>query len=194
MHLQSAALYAGDGSNETSNLSRKCSSESDNIFQAVASNAAAMMHSVDFNSSANCSTSASGCSDVVGGVGSGASMLLRRRGKRKKDYPRAWGEPAENMMLKKRVLRVYDGPKQLLKENVMFNTAYEVRMQLENSKNYVTALDMETVNRAEFMHQYMTGSNDEKAVAGAGHGSTALMEFDMKNVDGMKNKKRLLDR
>lgn len=187
-------MHAGDGANKFNGVSRNTLSEKDKVDHAIASNTTVMTRSKDSNIGANCSTSASGCSDAVGDVGSGTSMLLRRRGKKKKDYPTAWGEPADNMTLKKRVLRVYDGPEQLLKEDVMFNTAYEVRMQLGNGKNYVTALDMETVNRAEHVHQYMTGSNGAKAVAGAGPGTTALMEFDTNNVDVMKKNKRISTR
>ena len=186
-------MHTGGGADKDSGVSRKNSVERDQVIQELAPNTTAMMRSADMNDSANCSTSASGRSDAVSGVGSGTGMLLRRRGKKKKDYPTAWGKPADNMTLKKRVLRVYDGPNQLLKEDVMFNTAYEVRMQLGNGKSHVTALDVETVNRAEFVHQHMTGINGVKAEAEAGYGSTALMEFGINDADVMKGKKRLLN-
>lgn len=137
----------------------------------------------------SCSTSASGRSGIIGSVGSG-STILRRRGKKKKDYPAAWGEPADNMTLKKRVLRVYDGPNELLKEDVTFNTAYEVRMQVGNGKDHVSALDVESVNRAEAVHQYMT-SNPAVILGETGWGTSGIEAFGSQ-VDLRKDKKRLL--
>lgn len=179
-------MHAGDVIDENFINTRRVSDEGDQAIQAIT-----MMRSVNTDDSANCSASASGCKGAVGKVGSGTG-ILRRRGKRKKDYPAAWGKPADDMILKKRTLRVYDGSKQLLKEDVMFNTAFEVRVQDGNGQNHITALDVETVNRAEIVHQYMTGSNTTRTLAEEGRGRAGLEEFDIYNVDVMKGKKRQL--
>lgn len=163
--------------------------------QVVAPNTTAMVRLGDINESAtpSCSTSASGCSGAIGSVGSGSNILRRRGKKKKKDYPAAWGEPSDNMTMKKRVLRVYDGPNELLKEDVTFNTAYEVRMQIGNGKDHVSALDAETVNRAEVVHQYMTSPDSSLIHGKTAWGASGIEAFGS-HADVMKDNKRLLTR
>ena len=56
------------------------------------------------------------------------------------------------MKMKKRVLCLYDGPRRLWKDDMMLNSEFEVRMRLGDGKSYVTDLDVETVKRAEALH------------------------------------------
>lgn len=54
--------------------------------------------------------------------------------------------------MKKRVLCIYNGPRRLWKDDMMLDSEFEVRMQLGDGKSYVTDLDMQTVKRANAMH------------------------------------------
>lgn len=54
--------------------------------------------------------------------------------------------------MKKRVLCVYDGPRRLWKDDMMLDNEFEVRMRLGDGKSYVTDLDVQTVKRAEALH------------------------------------------
>lgn len=58
------------------------------------------------------------------------------------------------MRMKKRVLCVYDGARRLLKDDMMLNSEYEVRVALPGSdgRSYVTDLDVETMKRADAVH------------------------------------------
>lgn len=56
------------------------------------------------------------------------------------------------MKMKKRVLCVYDGPRRLWKDDMMLDNDFEVRMRLGETDAYVTDLDVETVKRAEALH------------------------------------------
>jgi hypothetical protein len=56
------------------------------------------------------------------------------------------------MKMKKRVLCVYDGPRRLLKDDMMLDQEFEVRMKLPDGRNYVTDLDIQTLKRAEAFH------------------------------------------
>ena len=187
-------MHAGDGLSMNEHITGVDLDTGTQALQIGAPNNIATMPSFDTHENAlvSCNTSASGGSGAVGSVG-GKASILRRRGKKKKDYPAAWGEPTDNMTMKKRVLRVYDGPNELLKEDVMFNTAYEVRMQLADGKNHVTALDVETVNRAELVHQYMATNNAERVKGRTRWGASGIEAF-ASNVEVMKDNKRLLAR
>ena len=54
--------------------------------------------------------------------------------------------------MKKRVLCVYDGPRRLWKDDMMLDNEFEVRMQLNDGKSYVTDLDVQTLKRADAFH------------------------------------------
>lgn len=56
------------------------------------------------------------------------------------------------MKMKKRVLCVYDGPRRLWKDDMMLDNDFEVRMRFGNGESYVTDLDVQTVKRAEALH------------------------------------------
>ncbi|KAL9086608.1 MAG: hypothetical protein Q9165_007051 [Trypethelium subeluteriae] len=108
----------------------------------------------------------------TGGAGSGGAGANGRRGpgltyskggvalatasgrKRRKEYPLSWGCALENMKMKKRVLTVYDGQRRLLKDDMMLPSEFEVRVKLPggDGKAYVTDLDVQTMMRAEAMH------------------------------------------
>ena len=81
--------------------------------------------------------------------------------KKRKDYPPDWGCPIDMMRMKKRVLCVYDGQHRLLKDEMMLNHEFEVRMQLGNGNGnaYVTDLDVLTMKRAAAFHD---ATPDEK--------------------------------
>jgi len=56
------------------------------------------------------------------------------------------------MKMKKRVLCVYDGSRRLLKDDMMLDQEFEVRMKLPDGRNYITDLDIQTLKRAEAFH------------------------------------------
>lgn len=89
----------------------------------------------------------------------GGVPLIGKGRKKRKHYPLSWGCPADKMKMKKRVLCIYDGPRRLWKDDMMLDSEFEVRMQLGDGKSYVTDLDMQTVKRANAMHN---ATEDEK--------------------------------
>ena len=82
----------------------------------------------------------------------GGVPLVAKGRRRRKHYPVSWGCPKEQMKMKKRVLCVYDGNRRLWKDDMMLNNDFEVRMRLGDGDSYVTDLDVETVKRAEALH------------------------------------------
>lgn len=82
----------------------------------------------------------------------GGVPLVSKGRKKRKNYPPSWGCPAEKMKMKKRVLCVYDGPRRLWKDDMMLDNEFEVRMQLNDGKSYVTDLDVQTLKRADAFH------------------------------------------
>lgn len=61
------------------------------------------------------------------------------------------------MKMKKRVLCVYDGQRRLLKDDMMLDSEFEVRLRLpdgpDGSKSgYITDLDMTSMARSEAIH------------------------------------------
>lgn len=102
---------------------------------------------------------------VSGGKGRGMTFskggvpLVGKGRKKRKHYPLSWGCSADKMKMKKRVLCIYDGPRRLWKDDMMLDSEFEVRMQLGDGKSYVTDLDMQTVKRANAMHN---ATEDEK--------------------------------
>lgn len=69
--------------------------------------------------------------------------------KKRKNYPASWGSGAEKIKMKKRVVCVYDGARRLMKDDMMMNIEYEVRVPLGDGKSYVTDLDIQTLTRTE---------------------------------------------
>ncbi|CAL3965140.1 unnamed protein product [Diplocarpon coronariae] len=83
----------------------------------------------------------------------GGVTLHTKGRKKRKDYPSSWGAPTSQMKMKKRVLCVFDGSRRLWKDDMMLDTDYEVRMKLQSEKAYVTDLDVQTMHRADALHQ-----------------------------------------
>jgi len=70
--------------------------------------------------------------------------------KRKRNYPLSWGAAPQDMHMKKRVLCVFDGPRRLWKDDMMLDTAHEVRYPTSaDGRTYTTDLDILTMQRAE---------------------------------------------
>jgi hypothetical protein len=73
--------------------------------------------------------------------------------KRRRNYPLSWGAAPDKMRMKKRVLCIYDGQRQLWKDDMMLDTSHEVRIPLDkDGRSYVTDLDLMTLRRAEALH------------------------------------------
>jgi hypothetical protein len=79
---------------------------------------------------------------------------LVKGGKHKKNYPLSWGAAPQDMHMKKRVLCVFDGPRRLWKDDMMLDTAHEVRVPVAggDGRAYTTDLDILTMRRAEAIH------------------------------------------
>lgn len=84
-----------------------------------------------------------------------AGFMSGKGSKRRKNYPLSWGAAPAMMKMKKRVICVFDGQRRLLKDDMMLNGDHEVRIPLstaENERGWVTDLDVQTLRRAEGMH------------------------------------------
>jgi hypothetical protein len=88
------------------------------------------------------------------GVTLSGPPALVKGGKRKKNYPLSWGAAPQDMHMKKRVLCVFDGPRRLWKDDMMLDTAHEVRVPVAggDGRAYTTDLDILTMRRAEAIH------------------------------------------
>ena len=85
--------------------------------------------------------------------------LVGKGRKKRKHYPNEWGCPIDKMKMKKRVACVFDGPRRLWKDEMMLDNEFEVRMRIGNGDTYVTDLDVQTLKRANALHD---ASEDEK--------------------------------
>jgi len=83
----------------------------------------------------------------------GGVALVGSGRKKRKNYPVSWGCATDKMRMKKRVLCVYDGPRRLWKDDMMLDQEFEVRMKLPDGKSYITDLDVQTMKRAEALHE-----------------------------------------
>ena len=82
----------------------------------------------------------------------GGVPLVGKGRRKRKHYPPSWGCSVDKMKMKKRVLCVYDGQRRLWKDDMMLNDDFEVRMRLGDGQQYVTDLDVETLKRANALH------------------------------------------
>ena len=82
----------------------------------------------------------------------GGVPLVGKGRRKRKHYPVSWGCSKEQMKMKKRVLCVYDGPRRLWKDDMMLDNDFEVRMRLGKGDSYVTDLDVQTLKRANALH------------------------------------------
>ncbi|KAI0124360.1 hypothetical protein BJ170DRAFT_598668 [Xylariales sp. AK1849] len=81
--------------------------------------------------------------------------------KNRRDYPSSWGFDKGQMIMKKRVMTVYDGQRRLAKDDMMLSTEHEVRVKLADAKSYVTDLDVQTMKRAQ---GFLDATDEEKGV------------------------------
>ena len=72
--------------------------------------------------------------------------------KKRKHYPISWGCSADKMKMRKRVMCAFDGPRRLLKDEMMLPNNLEVRLNLGDEKSYTTDLDVWTLKRTEAFH------------------------------------------
>ncbi|EKV19876.1 hypothetical protein PDIG_00430 [Penicillium digitatum PHI26] len=86
------------------------------------------------------------------------AVTTRRRNNRG-NYPQSWGCPSSSLKTRKRVLCVFDGNRRLWKDEMMLNNEFEVRLRPlggvgdgTNRDAYITDLDVETLKRAEGVH------------------------------------------
>ena len=83
------------------------------------------------------------------------AMPAKAGRKKRKEYPSSWGCPQEQMTMKKRSLRVYDGQTRMWKEDMVISSEYEVRVptgslnERTGAQGYVTDLDVATMQRVE---------------------------------------------
>lgn len=83
----------------------------------------------------------------------GRPLPQRNKGrKHRRDYPSSWGLDKGQMVMKKRVMAVFDGPRRLAKDDLMLSTEHEVRVPLSDGKSWVTDLDVQTMKRAVGFH------------------------------------------
>ena len=54
--------------------------------------------------------------------------------------------------MRKRELHVFDGQRPLWKDEMMLHSQFEIRMRLGEGNAYVTDLDVETLKRANALH------------------------------------------
>jgi hypothetical protein len=94
-----------------------------------------------------------------GGVLMPKHKSTKRRARR--EYPSSWGFDKGQMTMKKRVMAVFDRPRQLAKDDMMLSTEHEVRVPLADGKSYVTDLDVETMKRAE---GFLNATEEEKGI------------------------------
>ena len=67
----------------------------------------------------------------------------------RKYYPKHWGMPQESLELKKRVLCLYEGQQRIWKDNMILYRQLEVRIPLPPTREYVTDLDVNTLETAQ---------------------------------------------
>src|SRR5690606_25059348 len=72
----------------------------------------------------------------------------RRGGKKRKNFPAAWGCSQDSMVTKRRCLMVYDGPNILWRDDMMMHDELQVRARI-GADTYVSDLDVWTHQRAQ---------------------------------------------
>ena len=83
----------------------------------------------------------------------GGIPLIGKGRKKRKHYPNSWGCAVDKMKMKRRGLYVYDGERRLMKDEMMLDNEFQVRINLgQNSNSYITDLDVRTVQRADALH------------------------------------------
>jgi hypothetical protein len=88
----------------------------------------------------------------------GVKPAVAKKKQRRSNYPPSWGMSPDKTTMKKRVMVCYDGPRRLVKDEMMLDRSNEVRLAYNDGQNYVTDLDIETMKRAEAFH----GASEEE--------------------------------
>ncbi|KAL2268538.1 hypothetical protein VTJ83DRAFT_3384 [Remersonia thermophila] len=84
----------------------------------------------------------------------------KRSRKSRREYPSSWGFDKGQMNMKKRVLAVFDGPRRLVKDDMLLSVEQEVRIPLPGQEGkYITDLDIHTIHRAE---AFLDATDEEK--------------------------------
>ena len=91
----------------------------------------------------------------------GGVKLTQKKPSRKdrSHYPKSWGYDHGQMIMKKRVMVTFDGPRRLCKDDMMLSTEQQVRLPLSDGKSYTTDLDVQSLKRANAM---LGATNGEK--------------------------------
>lgn len=90
----------------------------------------------------------------------GVPIKVKSKDRKPKRYPTSWGDnspKAANM--KKRVMACFDGPRRLVKDDMLLCVDHELRLKLSDNKHYVTDLDVQTLKRAE---GFLNATEEEK--------------------------------
>lgn len=82
----------------------------------------------------------------------GVALIAGKPHRKRKVYPPSWGSAPDKMILKKRVLCVFDGQRRLWKDDMMLHNEHEVRVKMPGTESYITDLDIATVQRAQAFH------------------------------------------
>lgn len=96
-----------------------------------------------------------------GGVSFSKTNSQNKGRKHRREYPSSWGFDKGQMVMKKRVMAVFDGQRRLAKDDMMLSTEHEVRLPLSDGKSYVTDLDVQTLKRAE---GFLNATDEEKGL------------------------------
>ncbi|KAF4121801.1 ZnF C2H2 [Geosmithia morbida] len=90
----------------------------------------------------------------------GVPIKVRSKDRKPKRYPASWGDNSPHAAnMKKRVLACFDGPRRLVKDDMLLCVDHEMRLKLGDGKHYVTDLDVQTVKRAE---GFLGATDEEK--------------------------------
>ncbi|CAH0052368.1 unnamed protein product [Clonostachys solani] len=84
--------------------------------------------------------------------GGPSNIKFRSRKVSGKAYPPSWGLNPSVMTIRHRVLAVFDGPRRLVKDDMVLSNTEEVRLKLSDERYYTTDLDVQTLKRAEAFH------------------------------------------
>ena len=90
----------------------------------------------------------------------GVPLKVKSKDRKPRRYPTSWGDnnpKAANM--KKRVMACFDGPRRLVKDDMLLCVDHELRLKLADGKHYVTDLDVQTLKRAE---GFLSATDEEK--------------------------------
>lgn len=79
--------------------------------------------------------------------------------------------------MKKRVLRIFDGPSRLSKDEMMLDTDYEDRVELNDNKSYAPDLDTQSMRQADTFHAARDEEQVPPVAEETGINSSAICEM-----------------